>query len=98
MGWHDCEMCSQREESEECEDVGPVVCWQGRELGLYGHGHHLVRLGNAVYMCPALILHYIIAHNYKPPDEFVKAVIEGQFLAPDDLEFAEGNDVPTAEA
>jgi hypothetical protein len=40
-------------------------------------------------MCPALILHYILDHEYKPPEEFIQAVEQGRFLRPDDLEFSE---------
>ena len=29
-----------------------------------------------VYVAPAMILHYIEAHQYKPPDEFITAVLE----------------------
>lgn len=32
-------------------------------------------------MAPALLLHDILHHRYKPPDQFVKAVIEGRILA-----------------
>ena len=28
-----------------------------------------------VYICPALIIHYMEKHNYCPPDEFVEAVL-----------------------
>lgn len=28
-----------------------------------------------VYVAPELILHYIEAHLYKPPDEFINAVL-----------------------
>jgi hypothetical protein len=38
-------------------------------------------------MAPALLLHYILGHQYRPPDEFVTAVIEGRFLVPEDLVF-----------
>ena len=38
-------------------------------------------------MTPALVLHYILDHRYRPPDEFVEAVIEGSLLTDDDLEF-----------
>jgi hypothetical protein len=36
-----------------------------------------------VYVCPALILHYILDHSYRPPDEFVQAVTQGRFLTRD---------------
>lgn len=29
-----------------------------------------------IYNCPALIIHYIEKHNYRPPGEFIEAVLE----------------------
>jgi hypothetical protein len=63
----------------------PVVHWRGRALQLAGHGHYLIRSQNVVYMAPALVLHYILDHHYRPPDEFVDAVVVGAFLTPEDL-------------
>jgi hypothetical protein len=85
MGWHDCEVYTNRK--QRCTDGRPgfVIQWRDGELHLLGHGHHLVRLGSAVYMCPVLILHYILEHGYQPPVEFLKAVIEGTFLTAEDL-------------
>jgi len=40
-------------------------------------------------MCPALILHYILDHHYKPPQVFIQAVIQGVFLEESDLIFVE---------
>jgi hypothetical protein len=34
-----------------------------------GHGH--------IYAAPTLIYHYVEAHHYKPPDEFLQALREG---------------------
>jgi hypothetical protein len=28
-----------------------------------------------VYAAPALVHHYVVAHNYRPPDEFIAAVL-----------------------
>jgi hypothetical protein len=41
-------------------------------------------------MAPVLILHYILDHGYKPPDDFIEAVIAGKCLSMDDLEFVKG--------
>ena len=29
-----------------------------------------------IYVCPELILHYINAHNYRPPEIFIEAILE----------------------
>ncbi len=87
MGWHDCEMCSGEEQHYPQGGTGPIVKWKGRELRLYGHGHYLIKYGQIVYMAPALLLHYILDHQYMPPNQFVSAVIEGRFLTEEDLRF-----------
>jgi len=87
MGWHDCEMCSGEAQHYPRGDVGPIVEWKGRELRLYGHGHYLIKYRKIVYMAPALLLHYILDHQYMPPDQFISAVTEGRFLTEEDLMF-----------
>jgi hypothetical protein len=38
--------------------------------------HNLfVPAGDRIYVCPELILHYMIAHHYRPPHEFCQAVL-----------------------
>jgi len=74
-GWHDCEICTTREQRYPGGMAGPVVRWRGRDLRLYGHGHYLVRNENVVYIAPALLLHYILDHQYRPHGEFLEAVL-----------------------
>lgn len=69
-----------------CGAVMPEVEWKGKKVGIMGHGHYLVQLAKAVYMAPALLLHYIIDHHYCPPQVFIDAVANGKFLTVDDLE------------
>lgn len=87
MGWHDCEICTTEDQQCPGGEIGPVIHWRGRDLRLYGHGHYLIQNQDVVYMAPALVLHYILDHQYRPPDEFVEAVIVGSFLTPEDLVF-----------
>ena len=77
LGSHDCEVCDAPHAT--------TVRWRGRSLRLNGLGHHFVRLGDVVYMCPELLLHYVLRHGYLPPSEFVQAVMEGTFMAECDL-------------
>lgn len=35
-----------------------------------------VRRGNRVYAAPQLLHHYVIAHGYQPPSEFIAAVLD----------------------
>lgn len=69
-----------------CEVIMPKVGWKGKQVNGQGHGHYLVRYEKAVYMAPALLLHYILDHHYCPPQVFCDAVINGEFLTTDDLE------------
>lgn len=40
-----------------------------------GHSNLFVPNGSVIFVCPELIVHYIAAHHYQPPGEFVAAVI-----------------------
>jgi hypothetical protein len=59
MGFHCCEFCPPRSD------------------GRFTRGHRNVWIpaDSVVYVAPELILHYIEAHGYRPPDEFITAVI-----------------------
>jgi len=41
-----------------------------------GNRNLFVPGGGFLYIAPSLVLHYIDAHQYLPPDEFIKAVLE----------------------
>ena len=42
--------------------------------GTFGNGEIRVTSGEVTYVAPVLILHYVVAHRYLPPTEFVRAV------------------------
>jgi hypothetical protein len=84
-GWHNCELCPGPEAWYSDGKVGPFIRWRGQQVRLYGHGHHLLRHGSITYMIPALILHYILDHRYRPPQEFLEATVAGEFLRPEQL-------------
>jgi hypothetical protein len=75
-GYHTCTLCGKS---------WPEITWKRRRIGLQGHGHYLVQRDQIVYMAPALLLHYILDHGYRPPDEFLDAVLKGRFLTEEDL-------------
>lgn len=95
-GYHECELCVTPQPFGHA-----VVRWRGRQLRISGRGHFLVASPSSsrsawwtrfirparptVYMCPPLIVHYILDHGYRPPDEFTRAVVRGTFLRSDDL-------------
>jgi hypothetical protein len=40
-----------------------------------------VGAGGRIYAAPTLVHHYVAAHNYRPPDEFIAAVLAWDGLA-----------------
>jgi len=68
-----------------------AVLHSGIEVILYGT--YEIRIPSHVqriYAAPDLILHYIIAHNYKPPQEFIDAVLSAPLPGTQEFEkFAE---------
>jgi hypothetical protein len=59
-GIHLCEFCPQ-----------PLP--NGRFVG--GNSNVWIPCGDRVFVAPGLILHYIEAHAYRPPQEFIDAVL-----------------------
>lgn len=49
----------------------------GREIDVGNGEIQVVGEGNVVYVAPTMILHYIVAHRYLPPEEFLRAVRTG---------------------
>ncbi|MGZ5544554.1 MAG: DUF7919 family protein [Limisphaerales bacterium] len=41
-----------------------------------GRANVWIPTSEVVYVAPELILHYLVEHEYKPPDEFISAVID----------------------
>ncbi len=65
-GFHVCEFCSDPRSEASQED------------GLWlGNAETRVFYQEQVYAAPNLIYHYVLKHNYKPPDEFINAVLNG---------------------
>ena len=77
MGAHTCEVCPP---ALPPRGVDYPFAWNGRRTTLYGHGHHLILHGDSLFMCPAMILHYIVHHQYRPPEVFLEAVVQGRIL------------------
>ena len=86
MGFHSCEICSGSESWYKNDRPGPRIEWRNEEKWLYGQGHYLILYENDIYICPALILHYILHHDYCPPEKFITAVAKGRFISSDEYE------------
>ncbi|MEV4318087.1 hypothetical protein [Actinocrispum sp. NPDC049592] len=69
-GWHSCELCT--------EPSPVVVPFEPARDGKLRLGHaevHVTGADGVVYAAPTLIVHYIDAHNYRPPQQFIDAVM-----------------------
>jgi hypothetical protein len=81
-GYHACEFCPE---------PPLVVDADGRRvIGPPGDsmGNGEIRVAGSegiVYVAPVLVAHYIEAHHYRPPDEFVRAVMAVASGANEDL-------------
>ena len=73
-GFHSCEFCTLS-----------WIEW-GRQHPKYGKNAECMGIGNGeirimgenrLYAAPALIYHYVVEHNYKPPKEFIEAILTG---------------------
>ena len=84
MGSHTCEICPP---TTPQHGYHHPFAWKGRDCTLYGHGHHFVLHGQFLFICPALILHYIVDHQYQPPAVFIDAVVRGEILKKGPSEF-----------
>lgn len=90
-GFHVCDLC------ENPERGVPIAEFKGkrREVGYYE-----IRVwgkAGSVYAAPSLIFHYILQHGYKPPQEFIDAVMESEEADSDEyykkvLEYSNGDD------
>jgi hypothetical protein len=50
------------------------LCCQAGQPAARGSGEIRVEGDGKVYAAPALVYHYVDAHGYKPPEEFIQAV------------------------
>lgn len=75
-GFHVCELCSKVSEEQ----------WYAESQGRYGEKTQWLNIGDgeirvigksAIYAAPTLIYHYVVEHQYKPPDAFIEAVLTG---------------------
>lgn len=73
-GSHLCNLCPEG----SCVRDGKMV----RERT--GNGEIRVRKGDKWYVAPVLVHHYITEHGYRPPDEFIEAVLKPSQIGSDE--------------
>lgn len=68
-GAHLCELCA-----EVSHTSNPQAVWRGQSRVLGTAEIWVTSIAGVSYACPDLIVHYIDAHGYLPPEEFVEAL------------------------
>lgn len=67
-GFHKCEFCRLNEAPPTLSHAGIQLTMGVSNLFIPGDG--------TIYCAPSLIAHYIDAHEYRPPEAFMRAVLE----------------------
>ena len=78
-GKHVCELCAGSPEFIKSQPSSRIVVnpeWTEWASGRSSNGEIRVSRGGSTFAAPVLIVHYIEAHHYLPPDEFLKAIEE----------------------
>jgi hypothetical protein len=68
-GIHECDFCPSGT-SYYVERNGQKLLLGSAEIRVFGKD-------GVIYASPTLVYHYVSVHHYRPPDEFVQALIEG---------------------
>jgi|GEM_PF-1707379 len=70
MGAHSCTFCD-----------GPATPLRADGRAIWGAGEfRVLGLDGTIYVAPTLIAHYVEAHDYLPPSEFIDAVFQNRFI------------------
>lgn len=70
-GFHNCPFCHKDlDNSIHVLISGQKIYLGSAEIWIKGNK-------NIIYACPDLIVHYIVEHNYSPPQDFIDAVSDG---------------------
>jgi hypothetical protein len=72
-GFHECGFCRF---SRGLQDSYCYIDSKQYHFSCMGKGYIFIPNGSTVFVAPTNIAHYVDAHEYRPPDEFQKAVID----------------------
>ncbi|HMJ00406.1 MAG TPA: hypothetical protein VK488_11280 [Gaiellaceae bacterium] len=79
-GFHRCSLCGRTAENQLPE---PTRVHSSAGDYLVGSAEIRVRgRHRVVYASPDMIVHYVTAHRYRPPDYFIQAVLESRGAEP----------------
>jgi hypothetical protein len=67
-GYHPCDFCDKPQISYSGESLGRELLLGSAEIRVPGNN-------GKIYAAPNLIYHYVADHSYRPPDEFVDALM-----------------------
>ena len=67
MGWHNCEFCRFSRGSRQFTFENTTI-----DMGI---SNLFVPAADTIFVAPSLIVHYIDAHEYSPPQQFQNAVL-----------------------
>lgn len=67
-GYHQCQFCKSKAFGLETARKGKTLVLGSAEIRVKGKG-------GTVYAAPDLIYHYVAEHHYKPPQEFIDALL-----------------------
>lgn len=73
-GVHRCNLCGPESWSPRFSDI-PSMTIGGRDVLLGNCELWFPGEGSTIYAAPSLIIHYVTAHDYRPPKEFLKALM-----------------------
>jgi hypothetical protein len=76
-GYHACSLCRRVDDL-----MGLRVTRGGDELRLGSAEIRVEGKDGVVYAAPNLVYHYVVDHDYRPPDGFVDAVLAGSAPSP----------------
>lgn len=80
-GIHECDACAQTRVSRIMDgrrlDRFNDFKFMGEEKTLGSAEIRVFGKDGKIYCAPDLIFHYVFDHNYRPPSEFIEAVING---------------------
>lgn len=82
-GYHSCELDACTLPADRQPGDQPVASFAGGQMRL---GHAQIEVEDAAgirYVAPNLIVHYLEAHHYRPPDAFVRAALVGDWRRPE---------------
>jgi hypothetical protein len=70
LGFQQCPFCTTSNYATTEQRDDKQLLLGSAEIRVFGQG-------NNVFAAPDLIYHYVAVHSYRPPDEFINAVLAG---------------------